>query len=172
MTLLERTRRIASPLCGVICFMPVFFVSSAGLAQRAAVLRDVKAIKVTATVVADPKKVKEDFAPNLVQDSLRNALKSSNFEVSDEASVTAHIVLEEFSSGNTAKRMLVGFGSGRSTVEGRLIFQDASGKELSNTQIRVRGNLLFSGYQGDNTQRRQATTAFDQKLIEEIARLK
>jgi hypothetical protein len=164
-------RVTSTPFFGLIGFLLVF-LTSPGVAQRAAVLRDVKAIKVIATVVADPKKVKEDFAPNLVQDSLRNALKASNFEISDDAGITAHIVLEEFTSGSTAKRMLVGFGSGRSTVEGRLIFQDAAGKELANTQIRVRGNLLFSGYQGDNTQRRQATSAFDQKLIEEIARLK
>jgi hypothetical protein len=31
---------------------------------------------------------------------------------------------------------------------------------------------MFSGYQGDNTQRRQASNAFEQKLMEEIARLK
>jgi hypothetical protein len=67
--------------------------------------------------------------------------------------------------------VLVGFGAGRSTVEGRMVFTDTKG-ELANVRIRVRGNLLFSGYQGDNTQRRQATNSFEQKLQEEIARLK
>jgi hypothetical protein len=52
-----------------------------------------------------------------------------------------------------------------------MIFKDAKG-ELANVRIRVRGNLLFGGYQGGNTQRRQATTSFEQKLQEEIARLK
>ena len=165
-------RATPTPFNRLVWLLVVFLFSSVGVAQRAAILRDVKAIKVNSTVVANSAKVKEDFAPNVVQDSLRNALRDSNFEVSDEASVTAHIVLEEFSSGNTAKRMLVGFGAGRSTVEGRLVFQDAAGKELANTKIRVRGNLLWSGYQGGNTQRRQASSAFDQKLIEEIARLK
>jgi len=140
--------------------------------QRAAVLRDVKKIQVMPTVVPKLETVKEDFAPNLVQDSLRNALKDSNFELADDAPVKAHIVLEEFSSGSTAKRVMVGFGSGRSSVAGRLVFRDAENKEIANVPIKVRGNLLWNGYQGNNTQRRQATSSFEQKLIEEIARLK
>ena len=140
--------------------------------QRAAVLRDVRAIQVLPTVVSKPEKVKEDFAPNLLQDSLRNALRSSNFEVVEDAPIKAHIVVDEFSSGSTAKRMLVGFGAGRSTVSGRLVFQNAEAKELANIPLKVRGNLLFSGYQGGDTQRRQATNSFEQKLVEEIARLK
>jgi hypothetical protein len=138
--------------------------------QRAHVLRDIKAIQVDPTVINNPEKVLEDFAPALMEDSLRNALRNANFEVT-ESDVRAYIALDEFSSGNTAKRFLVGFGAGRSTVDGRLIFKDAKG-ELANVRIRVRGNLLFSGYQGANTQRRQATTSFEQKLQEEIARLK
>ncbi len=154
---------------GLLAFTVCFPMDSA--AQRARVLRDVTTIQVMPTVVANPEKVKEDFAPSLVEDSLRNALKSANFQVAD-APVRAHIVLDEFSSGSTAKRVLVGFGAGRSTVDGRLIFQDAEGKELASVNIRVRGNLLWGGYQGGNTQRRQATNAFDQRLMEEIARLK
>jgi Domain of unknown function (DUF4410) len=139
-------------------------------AQRAHVLRDVKVIQVEATEITSPEKVKEDFAASLMEDSLRNALRNANFEVAD-SDVRARIILDEFSSGNTAKRMLVGFGAGRSTVDGRLVFTDARG-ELASVRIRVRGNLLFSGYQGGNTQRRQATNSFEQKLQEEIARLK
>ena len=156
-----------------LCAVMVLALCVAALnAQRVAILRDVKAVHVTPTVVANPEKVKEDFAPNLVADMLRNALKSSNFEVAESAPVTAHLVLEEFSSGNTAKRVLIGFGAGRSSVSGRLIFKDADQKELANIPIKVRGNLMFSGYQGDNTQRRQASNAFEQRLMEEIARLK
>lgn len=138
--------------------------------QRAHVLRDIKAIQVDPTVINNPDKVKEDFAPALMEDSLRNALSNANFEVT-ESDVRAYIALDEFSSGSTAKRFLVGFGAGRSTVDGRLIFKDSKG-ELANVRIRVRGNLLFGGYQGANTQRRQATNSFEQKLQEEIARLK
>ena len=146
-------------------------IPTQGAAQRVRILRDVKTIQVNPTVISKPDQVKEDFAASLVEDSLRNALKSANFEVAP-APIHAHIELDEFSSGSTAKRVLVGFGAGRSTVDGRLVFKDGDGKELATIPIRVRGNLLWSGYQGDNTQRRQATNAFDQRLMEEIARLK
>jgi hypothetical protein len=151
-------------------FLVLGSVSSSG--QRAAILRDVKAVQVNATVVANPEKVKEDFAANLMQNSLRNALRNANFETPETAPIRAHIVLDEFSSGSTAKRFVVGFGAGRSTVDGRLVFQDETGKELANVRIRVRGNLAWSAYQGGNRQRAQATNAFDQRLSEEIARLK
>jgi hypothetical protein len=140
-------------------------------AQKAPILLDVTTVQVEPTVVANPDKVKDESAAKVITDSLINALRSSNLEVG-ESSVRAHILLEEFSAGSTAKRLLVGFGSGRSSVAGRLIFTDASGKELANVRIHVRGNLAFSAYQGNDTQRRQATNAFDEKLIEEIARLK
>jgi hypothetical protein len=52
------------------------------------------------------------------------------------------------------------------------VLQDAEGKELFNKRIRVRGNLIFSPYQGGNTQRRQAVNSFEQRLIEEIEGLK
>jgi len=81
-----------------------------------------------------------------------------------ESPIKAHILLNEFSSGNQAKR-------GRSTVEGRLIFEDEAG-ELVNVRIRVRGKRMWSAWKGADTQRRQATDAFDRKPIEEIARLK
>jgi len=42
-------------------------------AQRVAILRDVTIFVVVPTVVPHPKKIKEDFAPNLVADGLRNA---------------------------------------------------------------------------------------------------
>ena len=149
----------------------VALVSSTS-AQRVAILRDVKEVHVTKTVVQNPEKVKEDFGPNLVEDSLREALRRANFEITNDATTSAHIILEEFSSGSAAKRFLVGLGAGRSTVAGRMVFTDANDKEIANIRIRVRGSLLFSSYQGGNTQRRQAVGSFDQKLTEEIARLK
>jgi len=140
-------------------------------AEKPKPLAGVKTVQVDPAVVSDPQKVKEEHASNQVTDSLRNALKAANFEVGD-APVRAHIVLDEFSSGSTAKRFLVGFGAGRSTVDCRLVIQDADGKELSSTKIRVRGNLIFSPYQGNNTQRRQAVSSFEQRLLEEIEKLK
>jgi hypothetical protein len=146
--------------------------STASFAQRVAILRDVRAVQVRSTVVLNPDKVNEDFAANLLQDSLRSALRAANFETPESATVTAHIVLNEFSSGSKAKRFIVGMGAGRSTVDGRLVFQDAEGKALANIPIRVRGNLMWGSYQGSNTQRAQATNSFDRRLLEEIARLK
>lgn len=159
-------------LSGSVVLLIMVALPFVALGQRAAVLRDVKAIQVDPTVVANPDKVKEDFAPVLLQDALRNALQNANFETPESAPVKAHIVLDEFSSGSTAKRFVVGFGAGRSTVDGRLVFQGEDGKELASTRIRVRGNLMWGAYQGGNTQRAQATNAFDRRLMEEIARLK
>ena len=139
--------------------------------QRIALLRDVKIIQVEPTVVSNPAKVKEDFAANLVRDSLTNALKRANFDIG-EAPMRAHMTLDEFTSGSVAKRFVVGFGAGRSTVSGRLIFQDADGKEIANIPIKVRGQLLFSAYQGGDTQRQQATTSFERTLLEQIEKLK
>ncbi len=139
--------------------------------QPAKILAGVKVVQVDPTVISNPEKVKEDHAANLVADSLRNALKYANFEIGDSP-LRAHIVLDEFTSGSTAKRVFIGLGAGRSTVDCRFVIQDADGKELVNRRIRVRGNLMFSPYQGNNTQRRQAVTSFEQRLLEEIERLK
>jgi hypothetical protein len=141
------------------------------LAQTSKPLAGIKIVQVDPTVVLNPDKVKEEHAANQVADSLRNALKDANFEIGD-APIRAHIVLDEFTSGSTAKRFMVGFGAGRSTVDCRLVILDADGKELANAKIRVRGNLIFSPYQGNNTQRRQAVSSFEQRLLEEIEKLK
>ena len=135
-------------------------------------LRDVKAIQLDRTVVTHPDKVKDESAPNLVQDSLRNALRSANIDAVESAPIRAHIVLDEFTSGSMTKRFMVGFGAGRSTIDCHLVISDADGKELKNVPIRVRGNLVWSPYQGDNTQRRQAVNSFDQRILEEIKKMK
>lgn len=141
------------------------------LAQGTPVLRDVKIVQVEPTLVANPAKVKDETAPNTAENMLRSALTSSGFEIG-ESPIRAQIVLEEFSSGSTAKRMLVGFGSGRSTVAGRLIFTDADQKELANIPLKVRGNFMFSSYDSGGQQRKEAVSSFEKKLTEEIARLK
>lgn len=166
-------RRIAQ-LAMVLCLMSILCDVNAQNAapQITAPLREVKTIQVDPTVVPKPETVKDESAPNLIQDSLRNAIRAANFEIADSAPVRVHIVLNEFSSGSAAKRFMVGFGAGRSTVDCQLVVQDADGKELSNVRIRVRGNLAFSPYQGNNTQRRQAVNSFDQRLLEEIEKMK
>jgi len=134
-------------------------------------LAGVKTVQVDQTVVPKADRVKEEHAANQVADSLRNSLKEANFEIGESA-IRAHIVLDEFTSGSMTKRFMVGFGAGRSTVDCRLVIEDAAGKELASRRIRVRGNLLFSPYQGGNTQRRQAVSSFEQRLLEEIEKLK
>lgn len=141
-------------------------------AAKTGVLTGVKAVQVEPTVVPDPSKVKAEYAPNLVQDSLKAALRSAGFEIADNADIRAHVVLERFTSGSKAKRWLVGMGAGRSAVRCRLVLQDASGKELSHTRIRVRGNFAWSGYQGNTTQRKQAVEKLEQKFLEEIEKMK
>ena len=141
-------------------------------AQDATPLRGVKAVQVDATIVPNPEKVKEASAPTLVQDSLKGAIRFTDIAIVESAPIRAHLVLEEFTSGNTAKRVLIGMGAGRSTVTCRLVVQGADGKELSNTKIHVRGNLEWSPYEGNTTQRKQAVSSFQQKLIEAIEKLK
>jgi len=154
-----------------IFVLALMLTLSTALAQNTPPLRGVKTIQVDPTVVSDPQKVKEETAPNLVQDGLKNALQAASIELGDGAPIRAHIVLDEFTSGSTAKRVMVGMGSGRSTVTCHLIFQDAAGKELANVRIHVRGNLAFSPYEGNDTQKRQAVSSFDKRLIEEIEKL-
>lgn len=145
----------------------------AGIAQaeKTKPLSGVKTVQVDDTVVPHPDKVKEDHAANQVADSLKRAFRDADFEVG-ESPIHAHIVLHEFTSGSMAKRFMIGFGAGRSTVDCLLVIQNAEGKELFNKKIRVRGNLVWSPYQGGNTQRRQAVNSFEQRLLEEIEGLK
>jgi len=168
--MIRRFAQLAIVLCLTSMLCDVKAQNSAP--QRTAPLRDVKTVQIESTVVPKPETVKDPSAPNLVQDSLRNAFRNANLEIAESAPIHAHIVLDEFTSGSTAKRFMVGFGAGRSTVDCRLVLQDANGKELSNVRIRVRGNLIFSPYQGNNTQRRQAVNSFDQRLLEEIEKMK
>src|SRR5688572_29450612 len=149
----------------------VLGLAGGSFAQGNAILRDVQIIQVEPTVVPNPDKVKDESAAALVEEGLKNALVRSNIEVGS-APVRAHIVLEEFTGGSAMKRFMVGFGAGRSTLDGRLVIRNADGKELANVRLRVRGNLMFSAYQDNDQQARQATSEFDEKLIEEITKLR
>lgn len=134
-------------------------------------LTGVKAIQVDPTVVSNSERVKEAWAANWVHDKLVAALQETGFQTGD-APIHANIVLDEFTSGSMAKRFLVGLGAGRSSITANMILEDASGKHLSATRIHVRGALIFSPYEGGNTQTRQAENSFQQKLVEEIEKLK
>ena len=146
--------------------------STASFCSPGGVLENVRKIQVDPTVIAHPEKVQDAVAANLVRYNLRAAFRDALFEEGDSP-IRAHIVLDEFSSESTAKR-LIGLGTGRSTrtVDGRLVIQDASGKELASVKIHVRGTVAFSARAGDNTQGRLAASDFEQRLLEEIERLK
>jgi hypothetical protein len=130
-------------------------------------LRDVHVIKVDGTVVALPDhsaKI-DDVVPNLIQDNLRSAVRNAGFDIGD-STVSTHFVLEEFSSGNTAARFLIGLGAGRSSITGHLILQDANGKELANVRLHVNGSL--DAYQKSSTQRRDALSRLQQAILEQL----
>jgi hypothetical protein len=135
-------------------------------------LHEIRTVQVQPTVVAEPDKVKEPQAASLVEDSLKDALRQANIQVDDNSAVSAHVVLDQFSSGGVAERVGVGFGSGRSSIGCHLVLQDASGRELANVPIHVHGNKFLSSYEGNGTQRRQAVSSLDRKLAQEIEKLK
>jgi len=133
-------------------------------------LHDVKTVQVQDTVVSNPGKVKADYAAQMLHDNLKAALQSAGFEIG-ESSVKVHLILDEFTSGSTAERFVVGFGAGRSTVDARLVIADGE-KEATTVRIRVRGNLALSPYEGGNKQRGEAVNSFQQRVLEEIYKLK
>ncbi len=133
-------------------------------------LHEVKVVQLESTVVSNPAKVKGDYAADMLRDDLKRALQSAGFEIGDSP-VKAHLVLDEFTSGSTAERFIVGFGAGRSTVDTRLVVTDGE-KEAATVHIKVRGNLALSPYEGGNTQRREAVNSFEQRLLEELYKLK
>jgi hypothetical protein len=57
-------------------------------------------------------------------------------------------------------------------VDGKLVIQDFSGKELASVRIHVRGTVAFSPGEGNGAQDRHATSDFEQRLLQEIERLK
>jgi hypothetical protein len=150
----------------------VIATSAAAFCSPGGVLENVRTIQVDPTVIRQPDKVKDPVAASLARYNLRAALRDALFE-EGASPIRAHIVLDEFSSESTAKR-LIGFGSGRSTntVEGKLVIQDASGKDLASVRIHVHGSVASSPGDGNNTQGRQPTSDFEKLLLDEIERLK
>jgi hypothetical protein len=146
--------------------------STALFCSPGGVLENVRKIQVDPTVIEQPEKVKGAVAASLVRYDLRAAVRDALLEEGD-SSTRAHIILDEFSPESTAKRV-IGFGSGRSisTVDGRLVIQDASGKELASVKIHVHGTVASNPGDGNNTQGRQPTSDFERRLLEEIERLR
>jgi hypothetical protein len=152
--------------------MIIPLISPAAFCTPGEVLEKVTKIQVDPTVIEQPEKVTEAQAGNLVRYNLRAAIKDAHLEEGN-SSVRAHIVLDEFSSDNAARR-LVGIGSGRKTniVDGKLVIQDASGKELASVKIHVHGTVAFSAGEGNGEQAHPPTSDLEQRLIKEIESLK
>jgi hypothetical protein len=66
------------------------------------------------------------------------------------------------------------FGTGRSirTVDGRLVIQDATGRELASVKVHVRGSVAFGPDEASNARGRRPVSDLEQRLLEEIERLK
>jgi hypothetical protein len=150
----------------------VVATSTAAFCSPGGVLEKVTKIQVDPTVVEQPEKVKDAIAANLIRYNLRAAVKDAHLE-EGESPIRAHFVLDEFTSESNTKR-LMGLTGDRdaSTVDGRLVIQDATGKELASIKIHLRGSVTFSQVGGDNTKGRQATSDFEQRLLKEIEGLK
>jgi hypothetical protein len=162
-------RKLVMRISQVLLFVAA--TSQAAWCSPGGVLEKVTRIQVDQTVVEHPEKVDSSVAANLVRFNLRAAVKDAHFD-EGESATRAHFVLEEFSSESAAKR-LMNLGSGRttSTVDGKLVIQDASGKELASVKIHVHGSVAFTAGDGRDP-RTRATSDLEQRLLQEIERLK
>ena len=116
---------IVQKIAKVAAVLVLFLVC---LPAKAGPLTGVKSVQVDPTQVPDPGKVKETWAANWIHDQLAAALQQTGFQAGD-APIHAWVVLEEFTSGSTAKRVLVGMGAGRSSITATIVFQDTAGAE-------------------------------------------
>lgn len=145
---------------------------AAAVCVSGGVLEKATTIQVDPTVVEHPENVDDNVAPNLVRYDLRAAVRDAHFEEGKSA-IRVHMVLDEFSSESRARKV-VAMGSGHSvcTVDGKLVFEDAGGKELASVKIHVHGSVV--AVQGDavTSQTRQAQSDLERRFLQEIETLK
>jgi hypothetical protein len=146
--------------------------STAAFCSPGGVLEKVTKIQVDPTVIEHPENVEGTITGDLVRYNLRAAVKDAHFEEGDSP-VHAHFVLDKFFSEGGVKK-LTGLGTGRNTktVDGKLVIQDSSGKELASVPIHLHGSVAFAQAQWDEAQGRHATSDFEQRLLKEIEMLK
>jgi hypothetical protein len=153
----------------------LFIVATSTLAfcSPQGVLEKVTKIQVDPTVVTNPEKVKDPAAPNLLRFSLRAAVMKAHFE-EGSSPVRIRIVLDEFSSAKGKVKRVLDLGASRmdDLVDGKLVVQDASGRQLASREIHFRGNLGLNPDDNADPQHRLATSDFEQVLIDELLRLK
>jgi hypothetical protein len=160
-------------ILGIMLFVAAASTTTYG--SPGGVLEKVTRIRVDPTVVEQPDKVVDAVAPNLARYNLRAAVKDAHLEEGDSP-IRAHIVLDQYSTESPARKVIgFGFGSGRSvcTVDGRLVIQDADGKELASVKIHLHGTVAFSAGEGsDNTTAKHPVSDFELLLTKEIEGLK
>jgi hypothetical protein len=140
---------------------------------KAGILENVAKIQVDPTVVTNPEKVKDPAAANLLRFNLRAAVMQAHFE-EGSSPIRIHIVLDEFSSADGKVRRVLNLGASRSDnlVDGKLVIQDASGKQLASREIHFHGNVGLNPDDNADPSHRQATSGFEHLLIDELQRLK
>jgi hypothetical protein len=137
------------------------------------VLENVSRLQVDPTVVTNPDKVKDPAAPNLLRFNLRAAVTQAHF-AEGNSPVRIHIVLDEFSSSNGKVKRVLNLGASKTDnlVDGKLVIQDASGKQLATREIHFQGNVGLNPDDNADPQHRQPTSDFEQLMIDELQRLK
>lgn len=153
-------------------FILVAATSTGAFCTPGGVLEKVTKIQIDPTVVEHPENVDNPIDGELVRYNLRAAVKDAHFDEGDSP-IRAHFVLDMFSSEGAARK-LIGLGTGKNTktVDGKLVIQDSSGRELANVKIHVHGSVAFAQAQGEEAQNRHATSDFEQRLLKEIEMLK
>jgi len=148
----------------------IFILAVGAVAQEAPALRGVGAVKVLSTEIPKPKEVKVQGSAVAAEDALREALKASEIEITNDARVRAHLVLDKISVVGSPRRRLLGIASGRSSVQGRLVLQDADGKELLNKKLNAENSILSDP--GFTSEAENLMSELRRKIQEEIARQK
>lgn len=147
-------------------------ISTTAFASPDGVLQKVTTIQVEPTVVEVPGNVKDPAAANLVRYDLRAAIRDSHL-VEGASRIRAHIVLDQFTIEGKTKRVLgAGTGKTTNTVDGKLVIQDASGKELASVKIHMRGTVAFSPGDGSDTQGTQAVPDLERLLADDLMGLR
>jgi hypothetical protein len=146
--------------------------STAAFCSPGGILEKVTKIQVDPTVISHPENVEGTITGDLVRYNLRAAVKDAHFEEGDSP-IRAHFVLDKFfSDGGVKKLTSLGTGHSTKTVDGKLVIQDSSGKELASVPIHVHGSVAFGQAQGEDAQGHHATSDFEQRLLKEIEMLK
>jgi hypothetical protein len=157
-----------------IFLVPLFIAVTSTIAFGSpdGVLTRVKEIRVDPTVVEQPDKVKESVAPNLVRYNLRAAVRDSHL-LEGDSPVRAHMVLDGFSSEGPAKHVLdLDTGKNTCTVDGKLVIEDDTGKELASVPIHVHGSVDFGLPPAGDSESHQVTSDLEKRLLAAIGSLK